>query len=94
MQSIRKKKFDFIKSMQVAHEIHSTKSAHKCGYFFVKSFINKGNGIIVFGATTIFSEITMSDSAIVTKIIEKRKMNRYCTWMNDLKSYSSLTENY
>ena len=59
---VYKKKYDFIKSMQVAHEIQSTKSAHKCGYFCVKNFINQRNDINVCGAAAIFSAITMSEN--------------------------------
>ena len=71
------KKNDFIKFIQVAHEIGSTKSAHKCGYFRVKSFIYQRNSMIVSGAAAIFSAITMSDFTIATEIIRKRKMTRY-----------------
>ena len=31
----------------------------------------------------------MSDFTIAIEIIRKRKMTRYCTWINDLESYSS-----
>ena len=31
----------------------------------------------------------MSDFTIATEIIRKQKVTRYCTWMNDLESYSS-----
>ena len=71
------KKNDFIKFIQVAHEIGSTKSAHKCGYFRVKSFIYQRNSMIVSGAAAIFSAITMSDFTIATEIIRKRKMTRH-----------------
>ena len=71
------KKNDFIKFIQVAHEIGSTKSAHKCGYFRVKSFIYQRNSMIVSGAAAIFSAMTMSDFTIATEIIRKRKMTRY-----------------
>ena len=45
--------------------------------------------MIVCGAAAIFSAITMSNFTIATKIIRRRKMTRYCAWMNDLESYSS-----
>ena len=80
-----KKNYHFIKSMQIAHEIQSTKSAHKCGYFCVKKVINRRNDVKVCGAAAIFSAITMSDFKIATEIIRKRKMDRYCVWMNDLE---------
>ena len=57
--------------------------------FYVKNVINQRNHMIVYGAAAIFSGITKSDFAIATKIIRKRKITRYCAWMNDLKSYSS-----
>ena len=56
-----KKKYDFIKSMQVAHEIQSTKSAHKCIYFCVKNFIKQRNDINICGIVAVFSAITMSE---------------------------------
>ena len=74
--------------MQVAHEIQSTKSAHKCSYFCGKKFINQRNDMNVCGTAAIFSAITMSDFTIATEIIRKRKMIR-CAWMNDLELYSS-----
>ena len=43
----------------------------------------------VCGVAAIFSAITMSDFTVATGIIRKRKMIRYCAWMNDLESYSS-----
>ena len=70
-----KKKDDFIKSMQVAHEIQSIKSTHKCGYFCVKNFINQRNDMNVSGASAIFSAITMSNFTIATEIIRKRIIN-------------------
>ena len=79
--------------MQVAHEIQSTKGAQKCIYFCVKSFINQRNDMNVCGAAAIFSAIMMSDFKRETKIIPKRKMNRYHAWMNDLDSYSSFARN-
>ena len=88
MQSIRKN-YDFTKSVRVAHETQSTESAHKCGYFCVKNFINQRNDMNVSGAAAIFSAITMFDFQIATKIIRKRKMTCYCARMNDLESYSS-----
>ena len=84
-----RKKYDFIKSMQIAHEIQSTKSAHKSVYFCVKKIINQRSDIDVCGVAAIFSAITMSDFTITTEIIEKQKMTRYRAWMNDLESYSS-----
>ena len=45
--------------------------------------------MIVCGAATIFSAITMSDFTIATKIIQRQKITRYCAWMNGLESYSS-----
>ena len=75
--------------MEIAHEIQSTKSAHKCGYFCVKNFINQRNDMNVRGAAAIFSAITISDFKIATEIIRKRKMTRYCACMNDLELYSS-----
>ena len=58
---VYEKKYDFIKSMQVAHEIQSTKSAHKCGYFCVKNFIKQRNDISICGIVAVFSAITMSE---------------------------------
>ena len=75
--------------MQVAHEVQSTKSTYKCGYFCVKNFINQRNDVNVCGVAAIFPAITMSGFTITTEIIRKRKMTRYCIWMNDLESYSS-----
>ena len=86
---ICEKKHDFIKSIKVAHEIQSTKSALKCAYFCVKNFINQRNDMNVCGAAPIFSAITMSDFKIATESIRKRKMTRYYAWMNDLDSSSS-----
>ena len=86
---IYEKKDDFIKSIKVAHEIQSTKSALKCAYFCVKNFINQRNDMNVCGAAPIFSTITMSDFKIATEFIRKRKMTRYYAWMNDLDSSSS-----
>ena len=86
---VYEKKSDFIKSMQFVHEIQSTKSAHKCGYFCVKSFINKKDNMNVCGAAAVFFAITISDFTIVTEIIRKRKMTCYCAWMNNLELYSS-----
>ena len=43
----------------------------------------------VYGAAAIFSTIPMSDFKIATEFIRKRKMTRYCAWINDLESYSS-----
>ena len=88
MQSIRKKN-DFIKSMQIVHEIQSTKCVRKCGYFCVKTFINQRNDISVCGAAAVFSAVTMSDFKIATEIIRKRRMACNCAWMNDLELYSS-----
>ena len=75
--------------MQVAYEIQSTKSALKCAYFCVKTFINQRNDINVCGAAPIFSAVTMSDFKIAAEFIQKPKMTRYYAWMNDLDSYSS-----
>ena len=75
--------------MQVAHEIQSTKGAHKCVYLCVKSFINQRNDMNVCGAAAIFFAIMMSDFKIETEIIPKRKMTRYHAWMIYLDSYSS-----
>ena len=86
---IYEKKHDFIKSIKVAHEIQSTKSALKCAYFCVKNFINQRNDMNVCRAAPIFSTITMSDFKIATEFIRKRKMTRYYAWMNDLDSSSS-----
>ena len=86
---IYEKKHDFIKSIKVAHEIQSTKSALKCAYFCVKNFINQRNDMNICGAAPIFSTITMSDFKIATEFIRKRKMTRYYAWMNDLDSSSS-----
>ena len=55
--------------MQVAHEIQSTKSAHKCGYFCVKNFINQRSDMNVCRAASLFSVIPMSDFTIATEII-------------------------
>ena len=63
--------------MQVAHEVQSTKSADKCGYFCVKNFINQRHNVNVCGVAAIFSAIMMSDFTIATEIILKRKMIRY-----------------
>ena len=60
-----------------AYEIQWAKSAHKCGYFCVKNFINQRNYVIVRGAAAIFSACTMSDFTIATKIIQRWKMTRY-----------------
>ena len=87
MESIQRK--DFIKFTHVAYEIQWTKSAHRCGYFCVKNFINQRNHMILCGAAAIFFAITMSDFTIATKIIRRRKITRYCAWMNGLESYSS-----
>ena len=84
-----KKKNDFIKSMQIVHEIQSTKCVRKCGYFCVKTFINQRNDISVCGAAAVFSAVTMSDFKIATEIIRKRRMACNCAWMNDLELYSS-----
>ena len=73
-----KNKYDFIKSMQAAHEIQSTKSPHKCKYFNIKKIINQRNDMIVCGAAAKFSAVTMSDFTIATQIIRKRKMTCYC----------------
>ena len=70
------KNYDVVKSMQVAHEIQSTKSAHKCAYFCVKNFINERNDMKVCGAAAIFSAITMSDFKIATEIIGKRHVTK------------------
>ena len=70
MQSVRKR-CDLIKSMQVAYEIQSTKSAHKCGYFCVKKFINQRTDINVCGAAAIFSTIAMFNFTVATEIIRK-----------------------
>ena len=43
-------------------------------------------------AAAIFSAIMMSSFTIATKIIGRRKMTRYCAWMNDLESYSSFCQ--
>ena len=43
----------------------------------------------VCGAAAIFSLITTSAFKIAAESIRKRKMIRYCAWMNDLESYSS-----
>ena len=86
---IYEKKHDFIKSIKVAHEIQSTKSALKCAYFCVKNFINQRNDMNICGAAPIFSTITMSDFKIATEFIRKRKMTRYYAWMNDVDSSSS-----
>ena len=77
-----KKNYDFIKSMQVAHEIQSTKSAIRCAYFCVKIFINQENDMNVSGAAPIFSAIMMSDFKIATEFIRKRKMTRYYDWIH------------
>ena len=63
--------------MQVAHEVQSTKSAHKCGYFCVKILINQRHNVNVCGVAAIFSALTMSDFTTATEIIRKRKMTRY-----------------
>ena len=57
--------------------------------FSCKNFINQRNRTIGCGGATIFSAVTMSDFAIATEIIRKRKMNRYFAWINELESYSS-----
>ena len=57
--------------MHVAYEIQRTKSAHKCGYFCVKNFVNQRNHMIVRGAAAIYSPITMSDFSIGTKFIRR-----------------------
>ena len=86
------KNYDVIKSMQVAHEIQSTKSAHKCAYFCVKNFINERNDMKVCGAAAIFSAITMSDLKIATEIIGKRHVTKlgWMTWIHIV----FLLENY
>ena len=72
------KNYDVIKSMQVAHEIQSTKSVYVlCAYFCVKNFINERNDMKICWAAAIFSAITMSDFKIATEIIRKRKKTRY-----------------
>ena len=76
---------------KVAHEIQLTKSAHKCGYFCVKKFIDQRNDMNVCGAAAVFSAITMSGFTKVAEIIRRLKMMRYCALMNDLEFYSSLT---
>ena len=43
----------------------------------------------VCGAVAIFSLITMSGFKIAAESIQKRKIIRCCTCMNDLESYSS-----
>ena len=93
---VYEKIYDFIKSMQVAHEIQSAKTAHKCACFCIKNFFNKRNDMKVCGVAAIFSAITMSDFKIATEIIQKRKMTRYFALMNDLDSYISfaLLENF
>ena len=68
MQSIQKN-YDFIKFMQVIHEIQSTKRAQKCSYFCVKIFINQRSEMNVCGAAAIFSTIAMSDFKIATELI-------------------------
>ena len=88
------KKYDFINSMQVAQDIHSTKISDKCGYFRVKNYIYQRNGMIFCGAAAIFSAITMSDFIKDTEIIRKQKRTRYYAWMNDLESYSSFARKY
>ena len=40
-------------------------------------------------AAAIFSLITTAGFKIAAESIRKRKMIRYCAWMNDLESYSS-----
>ena len=75
--------------MQIAREIQSTKSARKCGYFRVKILSIKETGRLAVGVLKLFSAVTMSDFTIATEIIRKRKMNRYCAWINELESYSS-----
>ena len=86
---VYEKNYDFIKPVQGAYEIQSTKSALKCAYFCVKTFINQRNDINVCGAAPIFSAVTMSDFKIAAEFIQKPKMTRYYAWMNDLDSYSS-----
>ena len=88
------KKYDFINSMQVAQDIHSTKISDKCGYFRIKNYIYQRNGMIFCGAAAIFSAITMSDFIKDTEIIRKQKRTRYYAWMNDLESYSSFARKY
>ena len=68
-----KETMTFIKSVQVIHEIQSTKNAHKCGQFCVKNFINQRNGMNVCGAAAIFSAITMFDFKIATELFENEK---------------------
>ena len=68
-----KETMTFIKSVQVVHEIQSTKNAHKCGQFCVKNFINQRNDMNVCGAAAIFSLITMFDFKIATELFENEK---------------------
>ena len=63
---VYEKNYDFIKSMQVSHEIRSTKCVQKCGNFCVKKIVNQRNGLKVCRAAAIFSAITMSDFKIAT----------------------------
>ena len=72
------KKNDFIKSIQVAHEIRSTKSMHRCGYFRVKNFIYQRNSMIVCGAAAIFSAIAMSDFTII--VSQRFSTNMQSIW--------------
>ena len=53
--------------------------------FLCEKVINRRNDVNVCGAAAIFSAITMSDFKTATKIIRKRKMDRYCNSMNDLE---------
>ena len=46
----------------------------------------------VCGAAAAFSATLMSDFKIAVKFIPKRKITRYCTCKNDLKSYSSFAK--
>ena len=45
--------------------------------------------MIVCGAAAIFSLITTASFKIAAESFRKRKMIRYCAWMNELESYSS-----
>ena len=58
--------------MQVSHEIQSTKSAHRCGYFQVKKFLFQRKDMIVCGTAAIFPAMTMSDFTISKKVIYQR----------------------
>ena len=70
---VYERNYDFNKSVQVVHEIQSTKNTHKCGQFCVKNFINQRKDKNVCGAAAIFPAITIFDFKIATELFENEK---------------------